>query len=193
MRTEDGQWTWRYDRALRGPSALPARDTEAGWRACANISVPAQLIRGEFSDILSPAIAKRMMATIPDLRFDEVKDSGHPVPLDAPLGPLDPLLCPMPPLDTKLPEDAVPPEPPWPAPPTAPVPPGDPLYEAASGTEQSTSNAAVIGGGSLVAPATCAAMEIDRWVRGHYPRKSGEKSRIVPGSRSGEPYDRVGP
>jgi pimeloyl-ACP methyl ester carboxylesterase len=85
MRTEDGQWTWRYDRALRA-SGPPPRDVEAGWQACANINVPAQLIRGEFSDILSPAIAKRMMATIPDLRFDEVKDSGHPVPLDAPEG-----------------------------------------------------------------------------------------------------------
>ena len=85
MRTEDGQWTWRYDRALRA-SGLPPRDIEAGWRACANINVPAQLIRGEHSDILSPAIAKRMMETIPNLRLDEVKDSGHSVPLDAPGG-----------------------------------------------------------------------------------------------------------
>ena len=85
MRTEDGQWTWRYDRALR-VSGLPPRDIEAGWRACANINVPAQLIRGELSDILSPEIAKRMMATIPNLRLDEVKNSGHSVPLDAPDG-----------------------------------------------------------------------------------------------------------
>lgn len=85
MRTEDGQWTWRYDRALR-VSGPPPRDTEAGWRACANINVPAQLIRGELSDILSPEIAKRMRETIPNLRFDEVKDSGHSVPLDAPDG-----------------------------------------------------------------------------------------------------------
>lgn len=85
MRTEDGQWTWRYDRALR-VSGPPPRDTEAGWRACANINLPAQLIRGELSDILSPAIAKRMKETIPNLRLDEVKDSGHSVPLDAPDG-----------------------------------------------------------------------------------------------------------
>ena len=85
MRTEDGQWTWRYDRALR-VSGPPPRDTEAGWRACANINVPAQLIRGELSDILSPEITRRMMATIPNLRLDEVKGSGHSVPLDAPDG-----------------------------------------------------------------------------------------------------------
>jgi pimeloyl-ACP methyl ester carboxylesterase len=85
MRTEDGQWTWRYDRALRIAGPLP-RDPEAGWRACASINVPAQLIRGEFSDILSPEIARRMRETIPNLRFDEVKDAGHPVPQDAPDG-----------------------------------------------------------------------------------------------------------
>ena len=85
MRTEDGQWTWRYDRALR-VSGPPPRDTEAGWRACANINVPAQLIRGALSDILSPEIASRMVKTIPNLRLDEVKNSGHPVPLDAPDG-----------------------------------------------------------------------------------------------------------
>ncbi len=85
MRTEDGQWTWRYDRALR-VSGPPPRDIEAGWRACANINVPAQLIRGELSDILSPEIARRMMATIPNLRLDEVENSGHSVPLDAPDG-----------------------------------------------------------------------------------------------------------
>ncbi len=85
MRTEDGHWTWRYDRALR-VSGPPPRDVEAGWRACANINVPAQLIRGELSDILSPEIAERMMATIPNLRIDEVKNSGHSVPLDAPDG-----------------------------------------------------------------------------------------------------------
>jgi pimeloyl-ACP methyl ester carboxylesterase len=85
MRTENGQWTWRYDRALR-VSGPPPRDVEAGWQACANINVPAQLIRGELSDILSPAIAKRMAETIPNLRLDEVKDSGHSVPLDAPDG-----------------------------------------------------------------------------------------------------------
>jgi pimeloyl-ACP methyl ester carboxylesterase len=85
MRTEEGQWTWRYDRALR-VAGLPPRDIEGGWRACANINVPAQLIRGELSDILSPEIARRMMATIPNLRLDEVKNSGHSVPLDAPDG-----------------------------------------------------------------------------------------------------------
>jgi len=86
MRTEDGKWTYRYDRALRAPSTLRTRDPAAGWASCEAIAVPTLLIRGEDSDILSPAIAERMLATIPDVRFALVKDSGHSVPLDAPDG-----------------------------------------------------------------------------------------------------------
>lgn len=84
MRTEDGNWTWRYDRALRSPNTLRPRNPEAAWKSCSNIAVPTQLIRGELSDILSVEIAKRMRETISNLRFDQVKDSGHSVPLDAP-------------------------------------------------------------------------------------------------------------
>ncbi len=86
MRTEDGKWTYRYDRALRSPNNLRRRDPEGAWASCAAIAVPAQLIRGELSDILSVETAKKMMETIPNLRFDTVKDSGHSVPLDAPDG-----------------------------------------------------------------------------------------------------------
>jgi pimeloyl-ACP methyl ester carboxylesterase len=84
MLTETGKWTWRYDRALRSPNTLRPRDPGAAWTSCANIAVPAQLIRGELSDILAKDVAKRMIETIPDVRFDEVKGSGHSVPLDAP-------------------------------------------------------------------------------------------------------------
>jgi pimeloyl-ACP methyl ester carboxylesterase len=86
MRTEDGRWTYRYDRALRSPRNLRRRDTEAGWRSCANIAVPTQIIRGELSDILAPEIADRMVQIIPGARLESVADSGHSVPLDAPEG-----------------------------------------------------------------------------------------------------------
>jgi len=84
MRTEDGRWTYRYDRALRSIRNLRRRDPEAAWQSCANINVPTQLIRGELTDILAPEIAERMVRTIPDIRFDTVADSGHSIPLDAP-------------------------------------------------------------------------------------------------------------
>ncbi len=86
MRTEDGRWTYRYDRALRAPGTVRARDPEAGWRAVANISVPTLLIRGETSDILSPELAARMMDANANIRMTTVAGSGHSVPLDQPDG-----------------------------------------------------------------------------------------------------------
>jgi len=86
MRTQDGAWTYRYDRALRSPTALRLRDADAAWRSCAAINVPTLLIRGELSDILSPEVAHRMIEVIPGAQFALVKASGHAVPLDAPDG-----------------------------------------------------------------------------------------------------------
>ena len=86
MRTEAGAWTFRYDRALRAPAALRLRPGETGWRSCAQIAVPTLLIRGDLSDILSPDVAARMIATIPGAQFALVENSGHAVPLDAPEG-----------------------------------------------------------------------------------------------------------
>ncbi|HXU99303.1 MAG TPA: alpha/beta hydrolase [Caulobacteraceae bacterium] len=85
MRTEDGRWTWRYDRALRS-GALRTRDAERAWRSCGQIAVPTQLIRGALSDILSPETAARMIEVIPDARLATVENSGHAIPLDAPDG-----------------------------------------------------------------------------------------------------------
>jgi esterase len=86
MLTEDGRWTWRYDRALRSVRELRPRDAETGWRSCANIAVPTLLICGKLSDILAPEVAGRMIATIPDARLTTVANSGHSVPLDSPDG-----------------------------------------------------------------------------------------------------------
>ena len=60
------------------------RDPEAGWRAVANIAVPTLLVRGEVSDLVSPAIAERMLKANPNIRLTTVKAAGHSVPLDQP-------------------------------------------------------------------------------------------------------------
>jgi esterase len=86
MRTEDGRWTYRYDRALRTPGNLRLRDPETAWRSCANIEASTQIVRGELSDILSPQIAKRMVATILNARLVTVANAGHGVPYDSPEG-----------------------------------------------------------------------------------------------------------
>ena len=85
MQTDDGKWTWRYDKALRDPNNPRPRPTpEEGWAACRNINVPTLILRGELSDILAADIAQRMADEIPDAQLIEVKDSGHSIPLDRP-------------------------------------------------------------------------------------------------------------
>ena len=86
MRTEDGRFTWRYDRALRSPTNVRARQPDALWAACANIAAPTLIIRGAESDILAPETAQRMLEVIKGATLTTVPDSGHSVPLDAPEG-----------------------------------------------------------------------------------------------------------
>lgn len=86
MRTEDGRWTYRFDRVLRSPGELKIPTPEESWAYCAQIAVPTLVIRGAQSDILSPEVAQKMVETIPAASFALVADSGHSVPLDAPEG-----------------------------------------------------------------------------------------------------------
>ncbi len=85
MRTENGQWTYRYDRALRDPSTPRQRmSAEQGWRSLANINVPTLIVRGAESDILSVEIAQRMTRELPGAQLVEIAEAGHSVPLDQP-------------------------------------------------------------------------------------------------------------
>jgi pimeloyl-ACP methyl ester carboxylesterase len=85
MRTEDGRWTFRFDRAFRR-GMLRTRDEAGAWDSCAAIAVPTLVMRGADSDILSPEIAGRMIETIPGAKFVEVPAAGHAIPLDNPDG-----------------------------------------------------------------------------------------------------------
>lgn len=85
MRTEDGRWTFRFDRAFRG-GMLRTREEAAAWRSCAAITVPTLVMRGAQSDILAPEVAARMAKVIPDARLVEVPAAGHAIPLDNPDG-----------------------------------------------------------------------------------------------------------
>ena len=93
MQQPDGKWTFRYDVALRNGSGARVTPTPeevaADWESLKNITSPTLLVRGVHSDILSPELAQRMVATIPNCKLVEVMDSGHPVPLDNPRGFLD--------------------------------------------------------------------------------------------------------
>lgn len=83
MRTEDGNWTYRYDRVLRTGTRESIPPDEA-WQLVSNIEVPTLLVRGAASDILARDVAERMVDSIPDCRLEEIAGAGHPVPLDQP-------------------------------------------------------------------------------------------------------------
>ena len=90
MRTDEGKWTYRYDRALREPGSQRLRLTvEEGWDAVASFNVPTLLIRGEHSPLLSRDVADKFVSIAKNSQLVEVPGSGHPVPLDKPEGFLD--------------------------------------------------------------------------------------------------------
>lgn len=90
MRTSDGKWTFRFDRALREtPSLISPPDPEAGWRSVADISVPTLLVRGEESDVVTSESRDRMVAAIPGCRLIEVPGAGHNVVGERPQAFLD--------------------------------------------------------------------------------------------------------
>ena len=90
MLTESGQWTYRYDRALRDPSTARVRpDPDKAWQAVSKIKVPTLIVRGSESDILALPVAQRMIRDIPQASLVQVAKAGHSVPLDQPQGFLD--------------------------------------------------------------------------------------------------------
>jgi pimeloyl-ACP methyl ester carboxylesterase len=87
MRTEDGRWTWRYDKALRSPETpLPSPSAEAAWVWLTKITCPTLLVRGAESDVLSVETAERMVRVIPHVKLVTVPAAGHSIPLDNPSG-----------------------------------------------------------------------------------------------------------
>ena len=87
MRTEEGGWTYRFDRALRDPSVPRNRMSgDEGWCRVAAIEVPTLLVRGAQSDLLAVEVAQRMVNAIPDASLVEIEGAGHSVPLDKPDG-----------------------------------------------------------------------------------------------------------
>lgn len=87
MRTEDGKWTFKFDRALRRAERLAQRrpSVQDGWDAVARISIPTLLVRGELSNLLTRDVAEKFVSLVVDCKFVEIQGSGHSVPLDKPM------------------------------------------------------------------------------------------------------------
>lgn len=83
-RLPDGAFTWKYAKGLRDMMREGRREAVDLWPPLARITCPTLIVRGSESDILSPEIAKRMLATLPDGHYAEVPGAGHTVPGDQP-------------------------------------------------------------------------------------------------------------
>jgi esterase len=84
-RLADGGLAWKYDKAIREAMRLGIRREAMNlWEPLACITCPSLLVRGAESDILSPEIAERMLANLPDGRLVEIAGAGHSVPGDHP-------------------------------------------------------------------------------------------------------------
>jgi pimeloyl-ACP methyl ester carboxylesterase len=81
----DGSWGWRLDPALlRHPRF---RDGAMGaWEDVDKVRCPTLVIRGEESDVLSPAMAQAMLERLPAGRLVTVPGAGHSVAGDNPDG-----------------------------------------------------------------------------------------------------------
>jgi esterase len=84
-RTPDGALTWKYARDVREMMRRGTRrDPLELWERLTHITCPTLLVRGAESDVLSPELAQRVVAALPDGRLVEVAAAGHTVPGDRP-------------------------------------------------------------------------------------------------------------
>jgi pimeloyl-ACP methyl ester carboxylesterase len=84
-RTPDGALTGRDARDVREMMRRGTRrDPLELWERLTHITCPTLLVRGAESDVLSPELAQRVVAALPDGRLVEVAAAGHTVPGDRP-------------------------------------------------------------------------------------------------------------
>jgi pimeloyl-ACP methyl ester carboxylesterase len=75
----EGGWSYRFD-----PAANGSRKPHDMWQHLSRITAPTLLVRAGLSPVLTPDMAEKMVAEIPDVRFVEVPDAYHHVTLDQP-------------------------------------------------------------------------------------------------------------
>jgi pimeloyl-ACP methyl ester carboxylesterase len=85
----DGTLTFKFDKALRSPSALFDRTQDELWAAWRAVNCPVLLVRGDDSDVLATETAQRMLAENPGASCASIPDCGHSITLDSPQGLLE--------------------------------------------------------------------------------------------------------
>jgi pimeloyl-ACP methyl ester carboxylesterase len=84
-RAPDGTLTWKYARDVREMMRRGGRREPLDlWERLTRITSPTLLVRGAESDVLSPELAQRVVAALPNGRLVEVAAAGHTVPGDRP-------------------------------------------------------------------------------------------------------------
>ena len=83
--TDDGGWTWKYDRAIRDTIRQGRwSDPIDLWSPWCSLMCPTLLVRGAESDVLSAGMAKDMIERCPPAQLVEVAGAGHAVPAEQP-------------------------------------------------------------------------------------------------------------
>lgn len=80
-RGEDGRWRWHWDPRFLGGVGSPAGgNTPARMDAAARaLAIPALLVRGRLSDLLSEEGARHFLELVPHARYADVSGAGHMV------------------------------------------------------------------------------------------------------------------
>jgi len=82
-RLNDGSWVWRYDRLFGDADPRPRIATL--WADLGRIAVPAMLVRGALSPVVTDEAAAGFRRTVPDGRVETVPGAGHSVQSDQPV------------------------------------------------------------------------------------------------------------
>ena len=85
--TDNGKWTWKFDKRFRQPDdglRIGNEGNGDSWALFRGVKVPTLLIRGAESDVLSQEVAERAATEMPRARLIVVAGAGHSVPGDNP-------------------------------------------------------------------------------------------------------------
>ncbi|MHB8341397.1 MAG: alpha/beta fold hydrolase, partial [Mycobacteriales bacterium] len=93
----DGRWVWKHGMSAAGANSPAGQAAAGGWRSildgvaeeAAQVGVPALVLRGRDSDVLSPEGAREIAGLLPRGRLALVSGAGHLVAGDNPASTTD--------------------------------------------------------------------------------------------------------
>jgi pimeloyl-ACP methyl ester carboxylesterase len=80
----DGRWSWKWDPRRGETMVRRAQEAAALWDRLAAVGCPTLVVLGRESPVLGEALARELVAELPDARLAVVDGAGHNVQTDAP-------------------------------------------------------------------------------------------------------------